>query len=192
MRMNRLTLASIVISGGLLMSSCGGGSSSSTTSTPVVASDTTVTINATTGPASIASVMNVPATFPNGIAALGTTKSTTLTIKGTAAAPTFELTTADGTSKGNLSFGSCIFTFTSVTAVSPFPAGATVTINPCSVTLGTKGQSASGLAQSGGLVFNFGVGQISNPFTVPYTISSNGTITINGSTFGTGTLTTGS
>ncbi len=192
MRMNRLTLASIAISGGLLVSSCGG-SSSSTPATPVVASDTTVTMNTTTGPASIGALLNIPVTFPNGIAALGTTKSTTLTFKGTAAAPTFELTTADGTAKGNLSFGSCIFTFTSSTILSLAINGTyTVTINPCSVTLGTKGQSANGLAQSGTIIYNFQGSTLSANFPVTYTISANGSITLNGVFLGTGVLTSGS
>ena len=192
MRMNRLTLASVVVSAGLLMSACGG-SSSSSTPVPVVASDTKVTINATTGPAVIGSLLNTPATFPNGVAAFGTTKSTAVTFKGTPAAPTFEITTADGTAKGNLSFGSCKFTVTensNVGSLNLLAVGTTITIDPCSVSLGTKGKLANGIAQSGQIIFTFASGD-SVAVTLIYAINANGTITINGSTYGTATLTTG-
>jgi hypothetical protein len=75
----------------------------------VASSDTTVNVDAVSGPKLMAALAGQTFTFPNGIAAVPTTGSTTLTLTGTGAAPGFNLGSAQGNASGTTTFGSISF-----------------------------------------------------------------------------------
>jgi hypothetical protein len=75
----------------------------------VASSNTTVSVDAVSGPKLMAALAGQTFTFPNGIAAVPTTGSTTLTLTGTGAAPGFNLGSAQGNASGTTTFGSISF-----------------------------------------------------------------------------------
>jgi hypothetical protein len=69
----------------------------------------TVAIDKTTGPSLVASALGHTYRFSKGIPDLGINVATTLTLSGSAAAPTFTITSAQGTLTGTMTYGSCNF-----------------------------------------------------------------------------------
>lgn len=154
--------------------------------TPLVATaDTTVQANANTTGA----VAGTPISFPNGVAAFGTTGATTLVFTDSTT-PGFTISSGGFTASGTTEFGSCIFKVGASTfpAGSPLEAGQTVIVNPCTMTVKTKGKEANGATQTSTLVVVLGT-TTSAPITVTFSISASGQITVNSRSFGTVTLT---
>lgn len=121
-----------------------------------------------------------------GGAAVNLTGATTVSIGGTAAAPTFQITNGGGTASGTLSFGSCDFHITTST-VQNLPVGTVLVVTPCNLTVNTSGQ-LSGSTTSVGVVLLLG-GSTSVTATLPgVTIGSDGTVTVNGTNVGTVTV----
>lgn len=174
-KLSQLALVCAVVGGGFLVTACGGGGSSVV---PVGSANTVAAINPTTGAAVVGGVLNNAFTFANGVAGLGMTGSTKLTLTGTGAAPSFSATSAAGTTSGTLSYGSCIFKITAAPDASL--VGTTFTEPNCSLTLPTKGVPANGSTQSGNATFTIGSYTGSAPVT--YSLNSAGAITINGFT----------
>lgn len=182
MKLNKLTMAGLIISGGLLLSACGGGGSS-----PAVQAqnDTTATINKDTGATVIPAVNGKSLTFSAGVPALGTSNATTVAISGTGVAPTFSVASDGATATGDMTFGSCIFTV----KVSTFPVGHPMsvgritTVNPCSLIVATRGVLVGGSAD---LPVSLVLGATrSTPLQLPVIIGSNGSVAVNGTTVGT-------
>jgi len=165
-----------------LLAGCGSGDDDPAL---VAASDTTVPVTATTANA----VVDTPFTFQGGVAELGTTADTSVAFTDTGTAPAFSINSGGMTATGTTNFGSCIF----VVANSSFPAGhrlatgATVTVNPCNIRLGTQGAPADSIARQRAAVFILG-GAASTGSTVTVMINSGGLVTINGVPTGSVTL----
>lgn len=144
--------------------------------TPAASANTTANVTAT----SVAAVTGKAFTFPSGVAALGTTGATTLTVTD-AAVDTFAVSSPAGSYSGELTYGSCIFKILTSTfaAPSPYAVGQTITVAACSVSAATSGVAANG--QSGNLpvTFNLG-GTASSPVSLPVVISPSGAVTIGG------------
>jgi hypothetical protein len=97
-------------------------------------------------PNSVSAVEAVPFTFASGVPEFGTTESTVVTVTSAGATPDFAVTSGVDSADGTMSFGSCHFTIkhSSFASTSPLRAGNTVVVNPCSVKVNTKGQTANG------------------------------------------------
>jgi len=112
-----------------------------------------------------------------------------LTFGGTSTAVTAAgtVTTAAGATTGsftaNVTFGSCIFTITSVTGNLGLTVGQTIRVNPCSITALTAGVQVGTTANTNATV-TFGNFQ-SAPIPVTVQVSENGTVTVNNQNVGT-------
>ncbi len=171
---------------------------SSSTTAPLVA---TSNVNASLTAANIGAL--VPAsgaspstfTFSNGFsgtnsakgnAAINLTGATAVTITGTAAAPTFTITSGGATLTGTLGFGSCDFTVVTLTGSLPgVTLPATLVVTPCNLTLNTSGQPSGTATVTGSLVLG---SSTSVPEQFNVTISSNGTVLLGSVPVGTVTL----
>lgn len=174
-----------VVAAAALLTACG--SSDEPAPTFIVASDTTLPANGTI----VQAISGTAFTFPSGVPGLGTTGTTTVAMSGSAATPTFTISSAgQGTATGNLTFGSCIFAVTSST----FPAGhalalgQTVTVNPCNMNVGTAGAVANGVGQSRSIALILGAASSANN-SVTVGVNAGGQLTLNGNSVGTVTLT---
>jgi hypothetical protein len=177
------SLAVVAVAAGLV--ACGGGSRSAA---PFYSSNSTV--NAT-----VAAYSGITGTytFPAGVTGFGTTTTTDVAFGGTPAAPTFTIGSGGLSASGVLSFGSCIFTVTasSYPTGHPLALGQVVTINPCSITLQTSGQSYSTGAAN--IPVNLTLGTVnSNARTATFTVSPTGTIPVGTVTVTPATGSTGS
>lgn len=175
----------LVITAAVVLSACG--SSDGPAPTFVVASDTTLPANGTI----VQAVSDTAFTFPGGVAALGTTGTTTVVLSGSAATPTFTISKfGEGTATGKLTFGSCIFAVTSST----FPAGhalalgQTVTVNPCNMNVGTAGAVANGVGTSRSIALVLAAASSAGT-SVTVSVNAGGQLTLNGNAVGTVTLT---
>jgi hypothetical protein len=177
----RLATLAVVAVSGFTLSGCFWDSDSNPT---VAASNLTVTASAT----SVASVVNTDYVFP-AVPAFGTAAATTLKFTSATATPAFSISAAEGTATGTTTFGSCIFTVTASTfpASSPLGVGKVVTVNPCSLTVNTKGVEAG--TQSASLGTTVLLGTISSgSVTKVVTLDANGNVAIGGVTVGSVTL----
>jgi hypothetical protein len=156
------------------LAGCGGGSSDPLL---VASADAVVPTNA----AVASSVAGTSFAFPTGVAALGTTGTTTVAFSGTAASPGFAVGSGGNTASGSAAFGSCIFAVTSSTfpAGHPLSVGQTVTVNPCSLNVNTTGALANGQATSRSVALVLGAAASANA-SVTVGVSSNGSLTLNG------------
>lgn len=188
--MKKMFLLAAVLSAATFLSACGDGGGSSET---VAATDARVTMNATTGPATVAALVNEEFSFPAGVPALGTNAATTLRFNAPAAAggPTrFTIASGGDTAIGTMSFGSCIFTITAST----FPdahalgEGKTVTVDPCSIEIDTDGMPADNQPRNTVAVITLGT-TTSAGTTVTVTITVTGVVGVNGVTVTTVTVT---
>ncbi len=163
-----------------LVVACGGGSNNP--SVTIAAANVSAGVTGATAPA----LVNTPVVFAAGVPQLGTTASTTLTFKDTTATPAFAITTGTSTATGVTTFGSCIFTVTSSTypAGSALVVGAVIKIDPCTLTVATKGLTAGSTTSNGTATFLLGT-TTSSSVTLPVTISSTGVVTINNIGLGT-------
>lgn len=184
MRMNKLTLAALAITGGLLLSACSEGSSAPAAS--VASADTSASIDKTTGTTVVSSVSSKPFTFSSGVADFGTTSATTLTLASASTSggtPSFNLDSSEGKASGDLSFGSCHFTIkTSTFPVGhPMSVGKTIVVDPCTLTVSTAGTVATGAVTTSTAALLLG-GTKSTPTSVTVAISTDGTVAVNGTT----------
>ncbi|MBK0391977.1 hypothetical protein [Ramlibacter algicola] len=170
------------------LASCGGGGGDDAPTTLVAASDTSLSVNPTTGAALVTAVTGQAFTFTGGAAPLGTTAATTVTLNG-GAAPTFAIAEGNNSATGNLQFGSCIF----VVTTSSFPAshalatGKTVTVNPCNLNVATAGAVANGVATSRSVALVLGAAS-SVGASVTVGVNPGGALTLNGNIVTTVTL----
>lgn len=196
MLLKKISLAALVLGGGVLMTACGGGDGDGADYPTRVTGSTSAEINGTTGPTVMAGVLptaNSSATFTfDKVADLGTTSTTTVKLSGSAAAPDFTISSAEGSVDGTMTYGSCFFNFKPGTSkyVAPHKlAGNPAPIPvPCSFFIDTKNQVPG--------TFNLGVilslGNImSKPLSLPVTITQTGSVLVNGKSFGQTTVVTG-
>ena len=182
MRVNKITLAGLVLCGSVLMTACGGGSDSEA---PVASNNVAANIDPTTGASVVGSVLSQDFAFPAGVADLGTTVPTSLTLTGSGTAPTFAIKAGGEAATGEMSYGSCIFTVTNST----FPVGhrlalgQTLTVTPCALNLQTANQPADSRARPLNVTFVLGR-NTSDPVVVTASINPNGTIAVNGTPIG--------
>jgi hypothetical protein len=135
----------------------------------------------------VAAVTGKSFSFNSGVSALGTTSPTTVSVD---SASTFSVTSAQGNASGNLSFGSCIFTVTASTfpAGSPLATGKVLEVQPCALEIPTAGIVTSAPATVLSVTFNLG-GALSAAQSFTIDVLDNGTVTVNGTTVGTVTVT---
>jgi hypothetical protein len=156
----------------------------------VALSDVSVAISPTTASAATAALTSAGATgftFPNGVAALGTTASTVIKITGSGATPDFSVTSGSQTASGKMSYGSCIFT-ASISNIPGFPVGVPVTITPCTYVANTTG-ALSGSTVGVGSSLTLGSTRGNGP-SITVTIGAGGVVTVGGVQVG--TIATGS
>jgi hypothetical protein len=183
MRSSNIKLAFSAVAAAALLAACGGGSSDPIL---VVSADANVPANATVAGA----LAGTSFAFPSGVAALGTTGTTTLAFSGTAATPGFAVGSGGNTASGSAAFGSCIFAVTS----SNFPAGhalalgQTLTVNPCNVNIATAGATANGVAQQRTVRMELGAA-FSAGQAITVGVTAQGNLTFNGTSVATVTLT---
>jgi hypothetical protein len=148
--------------------------------TPAASTNTSANVTATT----VAAVTGKAFSFPSGVAALGTTGATTLTVTD-AAVDTFAVSSPAGSYSGNLTYGSCIFQITTSTfaAPSPFAVGQTFTVATCSVSAATSGVAANGQSNNLPVTFNLG-GTNSTAQNLAVVIAADGSVTIGGAPVG--------
>lgn len=181
--MKKLLGVIIAVAAGVVISACGGGGSDQPLA---AASNTTLAANPTT----TAPVVNLPFSFPQGVPALGTTGSTTVSFTSTSTAPQFRIDTTTGSATGVTSFGSCIFAVTAVSGTVPssLAVGQTITVNPCNLNVGTAGARANGVATTRSIALVLGAAASANS-SVTVGVNPGGQLTLNGNLVGTVTLT---
>ena len=189
MNFNKFSLACLVLSGSALLAACGGGSSGSLPPAPIASTNTSAAINPQTGAAVVSSVLDKSFGFSSGVPSFGTTSATSLKLSGTGATPSFAITSPEGTASGAMTYGSCIFTVSqsSFAASHPLAQGKTVTVSPCSLTVGTAGLKGDGIASPANVTFVLGTVN-SAPVSVSVTISASGVVSLGGFTVGTVTV----
>jgi hypothetical protein len=154
--MKKQFLLAAVLSFTFVLTGCGGGGDSQVLQ---AARDTTVDINADTGPATTAAIRGSAFNFPSGVPDFSTAGPTTVTFTAasgtssslgtTSNATGFNVTSGGQTATGTVTFGSCIFTVQNSTfpAGSPLAEGSQITINPCRLFINTAGEPADGQAR---------------------------------------------
>jgi len=178
MKFVKFALAGMVMGASMLLAACG--SSDSTSAPPVAAANTVVPINSATGPSAVQAMLNKTFTFANGVPAFGTTSTTTLTLSGSGATPTFSIASGGLLASGTMTYGSCIFKVTSSPFTSgPLLLGSLFTVSPCDLTVATAGLPADGSSQNttASLVLS---GTTSSGVPVVVSISPTGVLTVNG------------
>jgi hypothetical protein len=177
-------MACLVLSASALLAACGGGSDSAPVAL-VASASTSAAITPTTGAAVVSSVLDKSFGFTVGVPSFGTTTATTLKLSGTGATPSFAISSAEGTASGAMAYGSCIFTMTQSTypAGHPLALGSMVTVNPCTLSVGTAGGKGDGVAYTTSV--NLVLGTVnSTPVSVTVSISSTGVVAVNNVTVG--------
>jgi hypothetical protein len=194
MRLNKISLAAFVLGGSVLLAACGGGNDSPLRPVSTVTTPTTANFTASTGAAVMGGVLAASAepksfSFASGVPAFGTTGPTTMAVSGTGAAPTFGISSAEGSASGGMTFASCHFLITTSTYPSTHALGQgkTVVVDPCSISIDTAGKTADGGTASTGVSFVLGT-TTSAPVSLPVAISSTGVVSVGGVTVGTATV----
>lgn len=186
MRLNKITLAGLVLCGSVFLTACGGDSDSS--GTPVAQANTQASISPATGESIVTGVLGKTFDFSSGVAAFGTTADTKLTLTGTGAAPSFAITSGADSATGRMTYGSCIFNVTKSTFLTgPLVEGNVFPVNPCALTVDTAGKAADGTAVNTNVNLLLGA-TTSSPVAVTATISPDGTVSVNGSKVGSVTV----
>jgi hypothetical protein len=177
-RVNMFNISKLIAAAAtaLALVACGGGGSSPAPAVQVAASNLTAKVTA----ANAAALVNLPFTFPKGIAAFGTTGTTTVTLTNTATTPAFRIDTPKGTAIGVMTFGSCIFRITQTTVnesdgAPVLAVGAIIIIPDCNASLQVAGKPAngSGFSSQASVIFQ---GSESNPIVTALFIDANGTV----------------
>ncbi len=196
MLLNKISLAALVLGGAMLLTACGGGNDSPLRPVSVVTTPTTAAFTASTGAAVMGGVLAASAepisfSFASGVPAFGTTGPTTMAVSGSGAAPSFGISSAEGSASGGMTFASCHFLITTSTYLPthPLAQGKTVVVDPCSISIDTAGKTADGSAAPTGVNFVLGT-TISKPVLLPVSISSTGTVTVGGVPVATATVAT--
>ena len=172
----------LAVAAAVVLSACGGGGGGGGNDAPAVAAaDTTVRVS----PTVTGAVVNTPFAFPSGVTSFGTTSATTVAFNDTSATPAFTISSGGNTATGTTTFGSCIFTITSSTFVAPSPlaGGNTITVNPCNITINTKGQLANGVGQSRSVALVLGA-TASSGTSITVSVTPSGQVTLNGAIVG--------
>lgn len=179
------------------LAACGGGDSV-VPPVAVVSAPLTVAISPTTASATVAALVAAKSvSFATGIAALGTTAPTTFTFSAPAAGATavpLTMTSGGVTSKGTLTFGSCIFTFTEQPIGTVLTPPLVITLPTASCNFGVNTTNAAANDTTVNRNFTLNLSNIpSIPVVVPVTVRTDGTILLGNIPLGTGTvvLTTG-
>ncbi|WP_404299881.1 hypothetical protein [Alicycliphilus denitrificans] len=186
----RILVVSMVAAAAL--AACGGGSDPAPVK--VASSNVSKTLNKdsnTDGTMTTLQTVSSGFSFPSGTAELGTTEATTLAIKGTVAAPEFEVKTSANKATGKFSFGSCVFTITAtdfpsgplaapLTTAELAAGGRVITITPCETGVNTAQKTADGTEQNTTATLKLGATLGSAPVKV--VIAQDGTVRVNGST----------
>lgn len=154
--MKKQFLLAAVFSFAFALTGCGGGGGGEVLQ---ASRDTTVSIDAATGPATTAAVRNVAFNFPSGVPAFSTAGPTTVTFTAasgttsslgtTSDATGFIVTSGGQTATGTVNFGSCIFGVQNSTFPdgSPLATGSEVTVSPCALFINTAGEPADSQAR---------------------------------------------
>lgn len=172
--LSRLALASAAVGAALLPAAC---DNQTTAPVKVAAGNVTAAVNSST----VAAVSGKTFTFPNGGGALSpalANQTVSLAFTSSGSSTTAVITTPAGNIPANVTFGSCIFTTTAVSALGP--VGTVLTVNPCSITINSNGLPATGATVNATVTMSLGAGQPSTPVTVPIQISTSGTVTVTG------------
>lgn len=180
MRLNKISLAVMLLGGTMFLVACGGSDDPAPAKSVVTAVPVVGVFNAISGPTLVAAVVNKDFGFTSGVPAFGTATPTTLKLLGAGSAPSFNISSTEGTAAGVMTFGSCIFTIGSGStypATSPLGSGKTITVNPCSVSVSAPGAPADGTTTGGTASFVLGT-TLSERVNVSVTISSTGVLTI--------------
>lgn len=176
-------LVSLLMASAAILSACGGGDDEPAM---VAANDTTLGVNL----AAAQAVAKTPFNFTNGVPALGTTGTTTVTITGTNTTPPFSIVNGSNSATGTMNFGSCIFAVTqsSFPVGHPLATGQTVTVNPCNLNVNTAGAVANGVATTRSVALLLG-SAASAGSSVTIAVTAGGALTLNGNAVATITLT---
>ncbi|MDP1892433.1 MAG: hypothetical protein Q8K55_16215 [Gemmatimonadaceae bacterium] len=192
-RISRLVTVAAVLAVGVASTACK--DDSTAPKVMVAATDATVAVNGTVTSALAGTTFN----FEGGAGALApavANQNLALSFGGTATVPTADMVITSptgatvGTLGANVTFGSCIFAVTR----SSFPAGhalalgQTITVNPCNLSMNTKGAVANGQATSRSVALLLGTAA-SIGATVQVAVNAGGQIVLNGNTVGTVSLT---
>lgn len=162
------------------LAACGGGSDNPA---KVATADTTFTMGTTNKDAAATLLTTAAKTFSfaSGVPALGTTVPTTVSFAGTAASPTFAVSSSAGTANGTLGFGSCVLTIDSSTFTSGLmaPPLKPITISPCEVAVDTSGDAVGTPVTNETATLTFGT-TVSQPADLigSVTIDNAGQVTI--------------
>lgn len=160
-------LALIVAAAGL--AACGG--SDTAPAVKIATSNFTTGVTA----ANVAAFGGQTFSFPGGVAAFGTTATTSLTL-GTGTTPTFSLRDGADTVTGNMSFGSCIFEV--LTSTNPkFRLGQKITVNPCTIGIDTAGSAANGQVATASAYLALG-NQLSTSANAFFVVSPTGQLSL--------------
>ena len=170
----------------VVLTACGGGGGSS--GTPVASANTSAVINASTGASLVQGVSGVALGFNSGVADFGTTGTATTVQLNGGAAPSFAVSAGGNTASGDLSFGSCIFTIKTSTfpAGHPLSVGQKITVSPCTISIATANQTATGTPIDTPVSLVLGSTK-SEEKKLPITISSSGSVVITNPVTGTTT-----
>lgn len=189
MPLHKTSLAALVLGGTMLLAACGGGDSATAPAAPVASANTSVAVNPTTGAAVVAAVLGETFGFTSGVPTLGTSSATSLTLSGSAAAPSFDMSSGSDTASGTMTFGSCIFTVVTSTFPigHPMTVGNQVTVDPCTLAVATSGVTANGgsVVATMSLVLDT---TTSSNIAATVSVSSTGVVSVGGSTIGTTTV----
>jgi hypothetical protein len=172
------------------LAACGGGDEAFVA---VVEAPVVIAVSDKTIPAAIATLSAAKTvSFPSAVPALGTTAATTLTFDTPAAGATtvpFTLASGGVSSKGVLSFGSCIFTIFEKPIGTPLVPNLVFTVPTAQCNLGVD--PISGVADNTTAPATVTVtlgGVSSTPVPVTVVVQTNGTITVGGVAVGVGSV----
>jgi hypothetical protein len=170
----------------VILAACGGGGDSGT---PVASANTSAVINASTGATLVQGLSGVAMGFNSGVADFGTTGTATTVQLNGGAAPTFAVSAGGNTASGDLGFGSCIFTIKNSTfpASHPLATGKKITVSPCTISIATANQTATGTPIDTPVSLVLGSTK-SEEKKLPITISSSGSVVITNPITGTTTI----
>jgi hypothetical protein len=194
--MKKQFLLAAVLSLAFALTGCGGGGGGEVLQ---ASGDTTVDIDANSGPASTTAVRGAAFNFPTGVPDFSTTGPTTLTFTAASGGASslattsnntgFTVTSGSQTASGTVNFGSCIFTVQNSTfpSTSPLGEGHDITINPCRLFINTAGLPAD--AQARPRIVRLILRALSSAnVTLQISVNAQGTVFINQITVGSVTL----
>ncbi len=169
----------------LALAACG---RDSTAPVQIATQNVTTTFNGSAAQAIAGRAISIPGAA-GLVAPAAPNQNLSLTFGGTPTATTAQatITTASGATTGsftaNVTFGSCLFTITSVTGNLGLTVGQQIRVNPCSLNINTAGQQVGTTANSIATV-SFGNFR-SAPLPVQVQVNENGSVTVNNQTVGT-------